>query len=270
MPLSPPPLSATDQTPVDLTYVVETGPRTELTITGLDVPDSVRRDLAAAWVDVPVDGLLREEFTTRLRPWLAEQGYLQPEIAMDLTTGADGASKTAALTVTPGVKSTERVVVYTGNEALTTEDLDEAMKTAGVGQRIWTSPGDARAVVLAAYRRSGHLLAEVTVGEVRTDGARAELPVRITEGPRFTAGRVTLDGVAVVADVDLKPPIASGAVLTDRSVAEAVRELERRFRRGPVARSTWCSTCCSVSVRDSRRSAWRAPPTRRRRWSSGR
>ena len=120
-PSSPPPPSATKQTPVDLTYVIETGPHTALTITGIDVPDSVRRDLAAGWVDVPVDGLLREEFTTRLLPWLAEQGYLQPRDRLNLSMGADGATKTAALDINPGVKSTERVVVYTGNQALTPE-----------------------------------------------------------------------------------------------------------------------------------------------------
>ena len=43
---------------------------------------------------------------------------------------------------------------------------------------------------------------------------------------------MALDGVGAVADVDLEPPVASGAVLTDRSVADAVREMERRFRRG--------------------------------------
>ena len=61
-PSTPPPLGATEQSPVELSYVIETGPRTELTITGIDVPDNVRRQLVSAWVDVPVDGLLREEF----------------------------------------------------------------------------------------------------------------------------------------------------------------------------------------------------------------
>ena len=172
-----------------------------------------------------------------LLPWLAEQGYLRPEIdvAIALQSGAGSgspiATKTATVSIAPGAKSTERVVVYTGNEGLTDADLDKALKTSGATERVWTSPDVARAVVLAAYRRSGYLSAQATVDELRIDGSRAELPIRIEEGPRFRAGTVAIDGVGAVADVDLTPPIQEEAVLTDRTVAEAVRELERKFRR---------------------------------------
>ncbi|MBK5298198.1 MAG: translocation/assembly module TamB domain-containing protein [Vicinamibacteria bacterium] len=237
-PTAPPPLGTTAQTPVDLTYAIETGPRTELTIVGIAVPDTIRRELATAWVDVPVDGLLQEEFTSRLLPWLAEQGYLQPEIALELLgpgprtdRGGQAPAKTASLTIAPGPRSTERVVVYTGNEGLTKADLDAAIVAAGLTRRVWTSPNEARAVVLAAYRRSGYLSARAEVGDVRFDGPRAELPIRIEEGPRFRAGIVRVDGVGAVPDVDTTTPIEEGTVLTDRLVADAVRELERKFRR---------------------------------------
>lgn len=230
-PSAPPPLGSTGQTPVDLSYTIETGPQTELAISGIAVPDKIRRELTAAWVDVPVDGLLREEFTVHLLPWLAEQGYLRPEIELDITTGGQPPVKTAALTIAPGPKSTERVVVYTGNEGLTKADLDAAIAGAGLTERVWTSPDEARAAVLAAYRRNGFLSAQAAVGDVRFDGPRAELPIRLEEGPRFRAGTVRFDGVGAVPDVDTTPPIAEGTVLTDRLVADAVRELERRFRR---------------------------------------
>ncbi len=211
-PPTPPPMGATEQSPVDLSYIIETGPRTELTITGIEVPDKVRRQLVTAWVDVPVDGLLREEFEMYLRPWLAEQGYLRPEIDLAMASGPGALpmrptpTKVAAISIAPGNRSTERVVVYTGNEGLTDADLDKAM--AGVVDRVWTSPGDAKATVLAAYRRNGYLLAQATVGEVRIDGARAELPIRIEEGPQFRAGTVRIEGVGEVDGVDPKPPVA--------------------------------------------------------------
>jgi len=231
VPSAPPPLDSTVQTPVDLSYAIETGPRTELAIDGIAVPDKIRDELTAAWVDVPVDGLLREEFTARLLPWLAEQGYLRPEIELAITTAGQPPVKTAALAITPGPKSTERVVVYTGNEGLTKADLDAAIAAAGLTERVWTSPNEARAAVLAAYRRSGYLSAEATVGDVRFDGPRAELPIRIDEGSRFRAGTVRVDGVGAVPDVDTTPSIKEGTVITDRMVADAVRELERKFRR---------------------------------------
>ena len=231
VPSAPPPLDSTVQTPVNLSYTIETGPQTELAINGIAVPDKIRDELTAAWVDVPVDGLLREEFTTHLLPWLAEQGYLQPEIELGIATAGQPPVKTATLTIVPGPKSTERVVVYTGNEGLTKAELDKAIAAAGLTERVWTSPNEARAVVLAEYRRNGYLSVQATVGDVRFDGSRAELPVRIEEGPRFRAGTVRVDGVGAVPDVDTKPTITEGTVLTDRLVADAVRELERKFRR---------------------------------------
>ena len=239
VPPAPPPLDSTVETPVDLSYAIETGPQTELAISGIAVPDKLRDQLTRAWVDVPVDGLLREEFTAHLLPWLAEQGYLRPEIELTITTGpgprtdrgGQAPVKTAALTVTPGPKSTQRVVVYTGNEGLTKADLDKAIATAGLTERVWTFPNEARAAVLAAYRRNGFLSVQATVGEVRFDGSRAELPIRIEEGPRFRAGTVRVEGVSAVADVDTTPTITEGTVLTDRLVADEVRELERKFRR---------------------------------------
>ena len=194
---------------MDLTYVIETGPHTELAITGIDVPDTIRRELIAAWVDVPVDGLLREEFDDAPAAVAGRAGL---PAAGDRPGDRDGGParrrpKTATLTIAPGAKSTERVVVYTGNEGLTDADLDKALKTAGATERVWTSPGDASAVVLAAYRRNGYLSAQATVGDVRIDGARAELPIRIEEGPQFRAGTVRIDGVGEVADVDLTPPV---------------------------------------------------------------
>ena len=72
--------------PVDLGYTIETGPPTELRITGMDLPDDVRRALIQLWQDTPVDSLLGDEFTSRLRPWLAEHGYLRADDCHDRQT----------------------------------------------------------------------------------------------------------------------------------------------------------------------------------------
>ena len=67
-----------------------------------------------------------------LRPWLAEQGYLRPEIDLAMAGGPQPRRarppdrKIATITIAPGARSTERVVVYTGNEGLTDADLDKA------------------------------------------------------------------------------------------------------------------------------------------------
>jgi outer membrane protein insertion porin family len=230
-PLTPPPLEAADGSPVDLRYTIDTGPRTELVVTGADVPDHIRRELAAAWVDVPVDSLLEEEFAARLRPWLAERGYL--ESSVEVTVRAQGPTgppvKTATVAIAPGPRYAERAVVYSGIEGLAAEDLDDAIEAAGLKDRAFVQPADARAVVLAACRREGFLSAQAVVGDLRFEGARAVLPIRIAEGPRFRAGAVTITGGDAAPEVTA--PIEAGAVMTDRLVAEAVRELGRRYRR---------------------------------------
>jgi outer membrane protein insertion porin family len=66
---------------------------------------------------------------------------------------------------------------------------------------------------------------------MRLDGGRAELPLDIVEGPQFKVGAVSVDGVGQVEGVDIKPPVKTGDVLSDKLVADTVREFERRFRR---------------------------------------
>ena len=214
---------------MDLSYTLESGPKTRLVVEGVSVPDRVRQQLIEAWIHVPIDSLLEEEFATILRPWLAAQSYLQPEI--DLAVDRPGGVKTATISVATGPKSAERVVVYTGNEGLSRSDLDAAITAAGIRDRMWVRPSDARIVVLNTYRQNGYLSAQATVGEVRFDGARAELPIRIEEGPRFRAGTVRVEGVGQVEGVNTAPPVAEGTILTDRLVANAVRDLQSNFRR---------------------------------------
>ena len=223
-----PSLDAKVTTPVNLSYEVTTGPKTELVVTGLEIPDQVREQLIRGWVDVPVDGLLPEELSRLLGPWLAGQGYLRPEI--DVQISRVDSVKTATVNITPGERSTTREIVFEGNAAISDDDLRKAIVAAGMAEHVWTSPGDAAAPVLATYRSRGYLTALAQVQAIRFEGARAELPIQITEGPRFTVASVALDGVGVLEDVDTKVPVKAGDVLTDRLVSDTVREFERRFR----------------------------------------
>jgi outer membrane protein assembly factor BamA/autotransporter translocation and assembly factor TamB len=228
-PTAAPAFDAPGTSPVDLTYTIETGPRTELVVQGVNVPGDLRDQLVQAWVDVPVDSLLEEEFSVVLRPWLAGQGYLRPEI--DLQLAREAGTKRVTIVVTPGERTTTRALVFEGNDALSDDQLAEAVARAGLADHVWVQPADAAAPVLAAYRREGYLTATATVLEVRFDGSRAELPIRISEGPRFTVASVAVDGVGEVEGVDIKPPIDVDGPVTDRLVADTVREFERRFRR---------------------------------------
>jgi outer membrane protein assembly factor BamA len=224
-----PPLDAKQTTPVDLSYAIDTGPRTDLVVVGVNPPKEVRQRLVQGWLDVPVDALLQEEFSATMRPWLAGQGYLRPEF--DVTVSTSGGVKTATLTVTPGQQTTDRAIAFEGNAGLSSDDLNKAIVAAGLADQVWVTPAVAATPVLAAYRKNGYLTATVTVLDMRLDGASAELPLRVVEGPQFRVGSVSVDGVGPIEDVDTRVPVEPGAILTDRLVADTVREFERRFRR---------------------------------------
>lgn len=216
-------------TPVALRYLVETGPPTALRVVGVDLPGDLQERLRRTWAEIAVDGLLQDAFADVLRPWLAARGHLLPDISLVFSV-VQGV-KTATLYVEPGPRFPDRALDIHGNEGLSRSAIVSAVEQAGLRDTMWAQPARLQSLLLALYRRNGYLAAEVDVLDPVFEGATARLPVHIAEGPRFRAGTVRVEGVAAVPDVNLDPPIWEGAVLTDRSVAEAIRDLERRFRR---------------------------------------
>ena len=227
---STPPPKPTSSTPVDLGYTIDAGGRTALEITGITIPDSLREALVQAWADTPIDALLADEFDGLLKPWLAKDGYLQASVSTAISVA--GGLKTATITVTPGTRTTDRVVAFAGNAAIKSKTLDRALTDAGMRDRMWSAPTDVQAVVISAYHDLGYLGVKVTVGSPRFTGNRAELPVEIVEGGVYRVGTVkVVDGSATPPEgVDLTPPVEAGAVLTDGLVAQTARQLQQRYR----------------------------------------
>jgi outer membrane protein assembly factor BamA len=225
-----PPQKPTSSTPVDLGYTVDAGGRTALEVTGVKIPDSLHEALVQAWADTPIDALLPDEFDALLKPWLAKDGYLQASVSTSISVNSG--TKTARVTVTPGPQTTDRVVAFTGNTAISSKKLDEALTSAGLRDRLWSAPGSVQAVVISAYHDLGYLGAKVTVGSPQFTGNRAELPVEIVEGGVYHVGTVkVVDSKPTPAEgVDLTPPVEEGAVLTDAVVAQSARQLQQRYR----------------------------------------
>ena len=73
-------------------------------------------------------------------------------------------------------------MAFTGNNAIKSKTLDEALTAAGMRDRMWSAPTDVQAVIVSAYHDLGYLGAKVTVGSPHFTGNRAELPVEIVEG----------------------------------------------------------------------------------------
>ena len=230
-PPAPPAPQPGQLSPVDLGYTIETGPPTELRITGLKLPDDVRRTLIQLWQDTPVDSLLGDEFTSRLQPWLAEHGYLVPKIVT--TVKQEGPKKVADVVITPGQKYDKRAAVFAGNRELSESELARAIETARIEGPMWSNPRLVEQAVSDAYRGRGFRAAKVAADTPRFSGNRAELPVTIVEGPQSRVGNVTVDAPRdrQPIDVDLTAPLSEGDVYTDSRIADATRQLQSRLRR---------------------------------------
>src|SRR5262249_4873022 len=130
------------------------------------------------------------------------------------------------------VRYTSREVVFSGNKAISSSDLNNAVRQSRLGARMWSSPSDLEAVLIGAYHNRGHLAVQMEIGAPRFTGNRAELPVRIVEGPVFIVGTAkVVDSTPTPPDgVDLTSPIPPGTTLTDQLVLDAQRQLLQRFR----------------------------------------
>ncbi len=230
-PSAPPKPQPGKLSPVDLGYTIETGPPTELRITGLELPDDVRGTLIQLWQDTPVDSLLGDEFATRLQPWLAGQGYLRPKLATRILH--EGGKKIAEISIASGQKYDTREAAFTGNSALSDSDLKRIIANARIEAQMWSNPSLVEQAVADAYRARGYRAAKVTAGTPRFEGHRADLPVTIVEGPLHRIGTVTVNAPRdrLPAIVNLEPPLSEEDVYADNRVADATRQLLTRFRR---------------------------------------
>ncbi|HEX7086067.1 MAG TPA: translocation/assembly module TamB domain-containing protein, partial [Vicinamibacterales bacterium] len=162
-------------TPVALRYLVETGPPTALRVTGFDVPAPLLDTMRRTWAEIAVDGLLQDAFTDVLRPWLAGNGYLLPEVSLVFSV-VQGV-KTATVYVDAGPRFPDRALDIRGNEGVSRSTIVSAVEQAGLRDTMWARPGRLQALLLALYRRNGYLAAEVDVLDPVFDGGTARLPV---------------------------------------------------------------------------------------------
>jgi outer membrane protein assembly factor BamA len=225
-PPAPPPGPGTST--VRVRYRIDTGPKTMVVVNGVAVPNTVVQQLLHAWSEVPVDSLVGEEFTAVLRPWLAMQGYLHPEVSVEVAQAGD--TKTATVTVVPGTQYTERIFEFEGNGGIDDQTLEQALRLAGLADRAFLDPVGVDTTLLALYRGRGYLSAKIAVDPPVTQAARATLRVRVDEGPQYIVGSVRVDG-ASVPWMESYRPIWEGKTLTDRDVADAVRQMQLRYRR---------------------------------------
>lgn len=179
---------------VQLEYDVQPGPRTALEVEGLPAGDALIPELEQIWRDAVLDEFLVEDLRQAVVTSLARQGYLQPEIAIDIDRPTDE-TKTTRITVEPGTMIERREIVFEGHTVFTREELLSQIAVAGLADEAWVSPDALADRLEASYRANGYIDARVTIGAPLIEGVVARLPVQIDEGAEFHVAAVDLEGI---------------------------------------------------------------------------
>lgn len=212
---------------VALSYEVRPGPRSELVVTGVSLPDETLTTMKTEWTRAVFDDFLKDDLARIAEEGLAREGYLQPSIAVAVT--ATGSSpmdtKTANVTITPGERIAERRIEWLGNEHLDSARLEMLIDSTNLRDRVWREPAAVEAPVRDAYAAEGFLSARVTAGQPVFDGGRANLRVTIVEGPAAQLASATFDGVRGIPVAEVSQ--AAGLALNER-VYPSQLELARR------------------------------------------
>ena len=107
---------------VALDYRVTRGERTVLVVSGYSPPADVEERLQQAWADTQLLDLLNADLSRVMRDHLADRGFLRATVEVELDESQPDLVK-ATVRVDPGPRTTERLLAFTGNTALSDAEL---------------------------------------------------------------------------------------------------------------------------------------------------
>lgn len=221
---------AGDPDAVRLVYDITRGPEAEIVVVGDGLPGAAIDEMYAMWRGVPIPEILTDEFAAIARRHLARQRYYQPEV--EVAFSGDGEeSVQAEIRVDRGTRTRSQTIVFTGQAALSTEDLEaEAVLYTGEASP-WVDPAALVRGVRQQYAARGYLSTEVTVGAPSFEGNAATLVVTIDEGPLATVRQVVLEGVADERRAAALDAVAlpAGTPFGFAAPVDAHRRLERYY-----------------------------------------
>ncbi len=217
---------------VVLEYVIERGPRTVLTVTGVTLPGDVIARMKEAWGRAVFDGFLRDDLEQMAREALARDGYLRAEVTTTVQEPESGV-KAIVLQVTPGQSFDRRELVFTGNARIPSDELRAVVEQQGLSVEAWLNPDTLQSALERYYRSRGYMAAVVTPGQPVFDAGTATLPVVIDEGPLFHIGRVLVQGATAWSDDRVRSTsgLVPGSAYQPAAVEPARRAVERAYLR---------------------------------------
>ncbi|MPY90131.1 MAG: BamA/TamA family outer membrane protein [Luteitalea sp.] len=196
-----------------LDYTIDTGPRCELIVRGVDLPAGTRRRMRDAWSAAVFDAFLSDDLTTIARRHLIETGH--PRVRVQVKVATEANIKRAVVAIEPGSASPWRIE-YTGNTQVSAAELEAFVSAEDLAVTAWLDPQTFERRLGDWYRARGFLAAFARVGaatesngppslrfgEARRSATRGggasrgevSLPVEIREGPLYTVTAVHVTG----------------------------------------------------------------------------
>ncbi len=176
-----------------LTLRVRSGPVVQLQYLGETPPSKVDKAVRRQWNRGVFDAQRGADAAETLRNWLISEEYLSATVEYAIEdTGAD--ARRVVLTINPGTRYDRIELVFSGASGIDPEVLDDIVDEQKLELALFTDPIVVTTLLQRYYREEGYLVAEIDTPRYEYEGniARAVLDVR--EGPRFTVGKVTVEG----------------------------------------------------------------------------
>lgn len=213
---------------VALTYTITAGRPTSIVVTGYTPSSRTRQQLEEAWTQSVFDDFLKEEADAIMRAALADAGYIEPTVTLDLVT-AD--TRTLQIAVEPGQRVSRRRLVVEADDSAVESELESWARSQRLDTR-WRVAEDVIGPMAAELRARGYLDAEVAANAPRIEDGAAVLTMNVDPGPRFLVGDVTFTGATQIETERLRKTVAleADAPYDPVAVDDARRRVDALYR----------------------------------------
>jgi outer membrane protein assembly factor BamA/autotransporter translocation and assembly factor TamB len=215
---------------ITLVHTIAAGPLTTLRIDGYALPSEDVARMRDAWSESVFDGFLVDDLQRIAREALVRQRFARSETTVTIERPIPG-EKVAVVSIAPGPRFSERRLVFRGNEAVPTGELEAFVNAQDLGVSAWLDPSGFTSAVEAYYRTRGRLAASVRIEEPAFEGDIAVLPVHIDEGGAFHIGTISVEGTAQRSDAEIRSVfgLEAGAPYDPLTIEPARRRVEGSY-----------------------------------------
>jgi outer membrane protein insertion porin family len=198
----------------EVTLIVGRGPHVTIAFTGDPLPAGERERLVPIRTEASVSQDLLEDSQNAIIGYLRARGYRDAQVGYE-PVETDG-ELTLTFNVQAGAQYTVDSVSVTGNTAMTTAQLLDAVRVKRDDPLVQAALDGAAGRIVNRYRNLGFTKAQVrpmveVLPDTRSEGAerRVDVVLAIDEGPRTLIRSVTMKGNGAIGEADLRQLVSS-------------------------------------------------------------